>query len=160
MAAFVAFAKVVPQRRNDAVVNQRLHLTFCEFRGTRVGAEGAVRTAAARPLRHHTVRHPTKVKGPVMVPGERRRSKAQSAGRSSATDQTHRLTPARHLKDGRLRSPPGRGASCDRTFVKALSQHRRSCTGMVAPAGGGSTNGNTAVRCGFSTGRMLVRAPR
>ena len=56
MSAFVAFAGGL-QRRNDAVVDQQLHLAFGDFAQTSVGAKGAVRTAAARPLRHRTVRH-------------------------------------------------------------------------------------------------------
>ena len=56
VSAFVAFAGGL-QRRNDAVVNQQLHLAFGDFTQTSVGAEGTVRATAARPLRHRTVRH-------------------------------------------------------------------------------------------------------
>ena len=56
VSAFVAFAGGL-QRRNDAVVDQQLHLAFGDFAQTSVGAEGAVGAAAARPLCHRTVRH-------------------------------------------------------------------------------------------------------
>ena len=105
VSAFVAFAGGL-QRRNDAVVDQQLHLAFGDFAQTSVGAEGAVRTAAARPLRHRTVRHlPRKGEGARHGAGQTqtlKRSRRQE-GRQQLIG-ADRFTPARHLKNGRFRA--------------------------------------------------------
>ena len=105
VAAFVAFAGGL-QRRDNAVVNQQLHLTFGDFAQTCIGAEGAVRTAAARPLRHRTVRHLPR-KSEWTRNGAGQTQTLERSGRQEGRQQligADRLTPARHLKNGRFRA--------------------------------------------------------
>ena len=58
VAAFVAFTGGL-QRRNDAVIHEKLDLALGDFSQTGVGAEGAVRTTAAGPLGDGAVRNLT-----------------------------------------------------------------------------------------------------
>ena len=123
VSAFVAFAGGL-QCRNDAVVDQQLNLTFGDFAQTSVGAEGAVRTAAARPLRHRTVRHlPRKGEGTGHGAGQTQTLKR--SGRQEGRQQligAHRLTPARHLKDGRLGAHRVEARHLATELVKALNK--------------------------------------
>ena len=123
MSAFVAFAGGL-QRRNDAVVDQQLHLAFGDFAQTSVGAEGAVGAAAARPLRHRTVRHlPRKGKGARHGAGQTQTLKRSSRqeGRQQLIG-ADRFTPARHLKNGRFGAHRVEARHLAAELVKALNK--------------------------------------
>ena len=123
VSAFVAFTGGL-QRRNDAVVDQQLHLTFGDFTQTSVGAEGSVCAAAARPLRHRTVRHlPRKGEGARHGAGQTQTLKRSSRqeGRQQLIG-AHRLTPARHLKNSRLGAHRVEARHLATELVKALNK--------------------------------------
>ena len=123
VAAFVAFASGL-QRRNDAVVDQQLHLAFGDFAQASVGAEGAVRATAARPLRHRTVRHlPRKGEGARNSAGQTQtlKRRRRQEGRQQLIG-AHRLTPARHLKNRRFGAHRVEARHLATELVKALNK--------------------------------------
>ena len=154
VAAFVAFASGL-QRRNDAVVDQQLHLAFGDFAQTSVGAEGAVRATAARPLRHRTVRHlPRKGEGTRNSTGQTQTLKrsTRQEGRQQLIG-AHRLTPARHLKDGRFGAHRVEARHLATELVKAINK----LTVGAIPGHGRAERASPRPRIRFGQVRVLHR---